>query len=85
MSAHSLGRASSVLRSKRLKDGKRHTARGTEKDALRKVLKGGLKKGPVLGESGPSSTIIIHDLATWLKSREERSTCVAVARHVTRQ
>ena len=43
VSAHSLGRASSVLRSKRLKDGKRHTARGTE-------------KGNVLGESG--STII---------------------------
>ena len=47
---------SSGLRSKRLKDGKQHTARGTEKEALKKCLKGDLKKGPVLGESG--STII---------------------------
>ena len=45
VSAHLPGRASSVLRSKRLKDGKRHTARGTEKDALEKGLKGRLKKG----------------------------------------
>ena len=46
VSAHLLGRASSILRSKRLKDGKWHTARGTEKDALEEGLKGRLQKGP---------------------------------------
>ena len=36
VSAHSLGRASSALRSKRLKDGKMALRRGTAKGALEK-------------------------------------------------
>ena len=53
MSAHSLGRASSALRSKRLSDGKTALRRGTAKGALERDA---LTKGSLLGESG--STII---------------------------
>ena len=60
VSAHSLGRASSALRSERLIDGKQHTE-GNCKDAL--------KKGSVLRESG--STIIYMILLPKVQRRKD--------------
>ena len=51
VSAHLLGRASGVLKSKGLQDGKRRTEGGTAKDALKKALQGDLNKGPFYWES----------------------------------
>ena len=77
VSAHSLRRVSSALRSKRLKDGKTALRRGTAK-----VFKGVLEKD-VLGES---SSAIIYMNSRYLDSREERgestATRGAVVRHV---
>ena len=56
VSAHLLGRASSVFRSKRQKGGKQRTEGELQRGALKKALKGDLNKGSPLGEF--SSAII---------------------------
>ena len=62
VSAHLLGRASSVLR---LKDGKQHS----EGELQRVLSKSDLKKGDVLGESG--STIIYMILLPKVQRRKD--------------
>ena len=51
VSAHSLGRASSALRSKRLKEGKTVLRSGTAKVVKAALEKDALKRSAVLGES----------------------------------
>ena len=72
VSAHLLGRASSVFRSKRQKGGKRRTEGELQRGALKKALKGDLNEGDVFGES--CSAIIYMILLPKVQKRGRRMT-----------